>query len=126
MKSLIFSLVIFATPLTDVMPDMTGITKALKTGNAEALSKYFGEDVELALIDDEDIYEKEEARDKLAKFFSSNPPKSFNQVHKGTSKGEDSHYVIGDLVANGDTFRVYIYLEETEDSYVIQELRIEE
>ncbi len=126
MKSLLFSLVVFAAPLSVVLPDMSGITKALKTGNAEALSSFFEEDVELALIDDEDIYEKDEAQEKLAEFFSNHPPKSFNQVHKGTSKGEDSHYVIGDLTANGKTFRVYIYLEETEDSYIIQELRIEE
>ncbi len=126
MKSLIFSLVIFAAPLSSVMPDMSGITKALKTGNSEALSSFFDEDVELALLDDEDIYEKAEAKAKLTRFFESHPPKSFSQVHKGTSKGEDSHYVIGDLVADGTTYRVYIYLEETEDSYIIQELRIEE
>ncbi len=126
MKVLIFSFVIFASPITENLPDMSGITKALKTGNAEDLSSYFDEDVELALIDDEDMYGKEEAKEKLSSFFSSNPPTSFTQVHKGTSKGEDSHYVIGDLVVDGKTFRVYIYLEETEDSYIIQELRIEE
>ena len=40
--------------------------------------------------------------------------------------GAGSHYVIGDLKAGGATYRVYIHLEETKDSYIIQELRIEE
>lgn len=125
MKSLLFCLVMFAAPLTEDLPDMSGITKALQSGDATALASFFASDVELAVLDDEDLYDKAEAEKILAKFFSSNKPKSFSQVHKGTSKGKDSHYVIGDLVSSNKTYKIYIYLEEVGDTYQIEELRIE-
>ena len=115
----------FAAPLTADLPDMSGITKALQSGDATALASFFASDVELAVLDNEDLYDKAEAEKILAKFFSSNQPKSFSQVHKGTSKGKDSHYVIGDLVSSTKTYKIYIYLEDVGGSYQIEELRIE-
>ena len=126
MKSIMFCLVLFTISVTVDLPDMTGITTALKAGNAEDLSSFFSSDVELAILDDEDLYSKNEAKELVGAFFTENPPASFSQVHKGTSKGEDSHYVIGDLVAGSKTYRIYIYLKEVDDKYQIQELRIEE
>ncbi len=126
MKSLLICLVMVVTPMVEGLPDMTGITKALRSGDATTLASYFADDVELAIVDDEDMYAKDEAEKLLANFFASHKPKSFSQVHKGTSKGEDSHYVIGDLVAGSETYRIYIYLKEVGDSYQIEELRIEE
>ncbi len=126
MKSLIFCMVFFISSEPSVLPDMTGITNALKSGNAEVLSRYFDESVELAILDDEDLYSKEEAKELLSEFFSSHKVSTFSQVHKGTSKGEDSHYVIGDLDTAGENYRVYLYLKVNGDQFVIQELRIEE
>ncbi len=108
------------------MPDMTAITQALKSGDAKSLSSFFDENVEIAVMDDEDVYAKEDASEIIASFFETNKPKSFNQIHKGTSRGADSHYVIGDLVAGGKTYRVYIYMKEHDGAYKIHELRIEE
>lgn len=125
MKSLLFCFVMFAAPLTQNAPDMSGVTKALRTGDAAALAAYFTADVELAILDDEDLYSKEEAEKILAKFFSSNPSKSFSQIHVGSSKGENSHYVIGELVAGTGTYRTYVYLKETGNSFQIEEIRIE-
>lgn len=115
----------FAAPLSSSLPDMSGITKALQSGDAASLASFFASDVELAVAGNEDLYSKAEAQKILAKFFSANKPTAFSQVHKGTSKGKDSHYVIGDLVAGGKTYKIYIYLEEKKDTYEIQELRIE-
>lgn len=126
MKSILICLVMIATPMSESLPDMSGITKALRSGDATTLASFFAEDVELAVMEDEDMYAKDEAEKLLADFFSQNKPKSFSQVHKGTSRGEDSHYVIGDLVAGSKTYRIYIYLKEIGDTYQIEELRIEE
>jgi hypothetical protein len=125
MKNLLFCLVMFAAPFSDSLPDMSGITKALQSGDATALASFFASDVELAVLDNEDLYDKAQAEKILTKFFSTNKPKSFSQVHKGTSKGKDSHYVIGDLVSGSKTYKIYIYLEEVGDTYEIKELRIE-
>lgn len=125
MKSLLFCFVLFAAPLSQTVPDMSGITKALRTGDAATLASFFTEDVEVAILDDEDLYSKEEAEKILAKFFASNPSKSFSQVHLGTSKGANSHYVIGELVAGAKTYRTYVYVKESEGSIQIEEIRIE-
>lgn len=125
MKSLLLCLVMFAAPFSDDLPDMSGIIKALQTGNTVALASFFASDIELAVLGNEDLYKKADAQKIMAKFFANHKPTSFSQVHKGTSKGKDSHYVIGDLVAGGKTYKIYIYLEEVGDTYQIQELRIE-
>lgn len=106
-------------------PDFAGITKALSKGDVQTLSSYLNETVELAVGDEEDIYDKAEAISVIKNFFKSHPPKSFSEVHKGTSKGNDSQYCIGNLIAGGKTYRVYIYLKSTSDKYLIQELRID-
>ncbi len=126
MKSLIFCLLMVVSPTINELPDLTGITTALRSGDAESLASFFDEEVELALLDEEDVYDKDDAKNLVAEFFKSHTAKSFSQVHKGTSKGEDSHYVIGDLSAGTETYRIYIYLKEIDGQYKIQELRIEE
>lgn len=124
MKSLLLCFALTAAQA--LLPDMTGITNALRSGDAEALSAFLADEVELAILTEEDAYSKAEAKALLKGFFAKHSTKSFSQVHKGTSKGEDSHYVIGDLEAGGKTFRIYIYLEVVGDQYRIVELRIEE
>ncbi len=113
----------FATEPEDVNID--AITGALSSGNAEALGAYFDESVEVAVLDDENIYSKAEAIAKVKDFFAKNPPTAFSQVHQGASKGKDSQYCIGNMTAGGKTFRVYVYLGNTGGKSMIQELRFD-
>lgn len=108
-----------------VTPNLDSISKALSKGDSTTLSQYFDDSVEISIMDEEDIYDKSEAKAIISGFFSKNAPSSFNQVHKGTSKGKDSHYCIGNLKAGGTTFRVYLYMKVLGGSYVIQEIRID-
>ncbi len=127
MKNLVFILfllpcVAFA-PATDA--SMSAISDAIKRGDVETLSKYFDADVEVAVLDDEDMYAKAEAKGIVKKFFAEYQPKTFSQVHQGTSKGKDSQYLIGNLVAGGTTFRVYLYMKVSNGNYLIQEIRFD-
>lgn len=124
MKSLIFILLLAPT-MAMVMPNFSGISQAISKGDAEALSQYFDESVEIAVLDEEDIYNKSEAKTIIEKFFTQYRPKSFSQVHQGTSKGQDSKYCIGNLVAGNSSFRVYLYMRVDGDSYLIQEMRFD-
>lgn len=105
---------------------MAHISKAINSGDVETLSKYFDENVEVAVMDNEDVYDKSQAKKVIGDFFSKNKPKSFNSVHEGTSKGKDSQYLIGNLVAGGASFRVYLYMKVSGSDVVIQELRFDE
>jgi len=108
-------------PFFAFTPNMDSISKALGSGDVESLSRYFDESVDI----NDDFYDKAEAKKEVKKFFSKNPPKSFSLIHKGTSKGEDSKYFIGNLNAGSGTFRVYVYLKVANRQMVIQELRFD-
>lgn len=105
--------------------DLSSITKALNSGDATTLSKYFDSDVELSILDNEDFYSKAEASKIVTTFFNDNITKSFTRAHSGQSKGSDSQYVIGNLSTSVGTYRVYIYLKISGSKALIQELRID-
>lgn len=104
------------------LPD---ITKAISSGDADALGQYFDQSVEVAVLDQEDIYDKAQAVGVVKQFFAKNAPKSFSQVHQGASKGADSQYVIGNLNTSGGTFRAYVYVKTSGGKTLIQELRFD-
>lgn len=105
--------------------NLDAITKALSSGDADALGQYFDANVEIAVLDKEETYAKAEAIKVIKDFFAKNKPTSFKQVHQGASKGQDSQYCIGNMTANSGTYRVYIYMKVSGGKEVIQELRFD-
>lgn len=127
MKNFLF--VIFLLPSIAMVEadeyNLDAISKAIGSGNADALGQYFDTNVEVAVMDSEKTYSKTEAVKVVKDFFGKNSPKSFKQVHQGASKGQDSQYCIGNMVASSGTFRVYVYMKVTGGKYLIQELRFD-
>ncbi len=105
--------------------NLDAITKAISTGNADALGQYFDNSVEIAVLDKEETYAKAEAVKVVKDFFAKNKPTTFKQVHQGASKGQDSQYCIGNMTAASGTYRVYIYMKVSGTKQVIQELRFD-
>lgn len=128
MKKLLFILliapsIVFAT----VAPDnLKSISDAISNGDADALSQYFDNKVEVSILDDENLFDKAQAKKALQSFFTKNKPKSYTLVHNGTSKGAGSKYTIGNLKANGKVYRVYVYMKVVGKDYTIQEISISE
>ncbi|MFT4760989.1 MAG: hypothetical protein ACI9XO_004875 [Paraglaciecola sp.] len=127
MKNLLFVFILipmlsFATNPVD---GLSAISQAISAGDADALGTYFDAQVEISVLDNEDYYSKTEAVAVVKKFFAQHKPQSFKEMHQGTSKGKDSQYCIGNLVANGGTFRVYVYMKNSGAQPVIQELRFD-
>ena len=127
MKNLLFVLILvpMLTFATNPVDGFSGISEAISQGNAEALGAYFDSQVEISVLDSEDYYTKAEAIKVVKNFFAKYKPQSFKEMHQGTSKGKDSQYCIGNLVADGGTFRVYVYMKNGGDKPVIQELRFD-
>ena len=117
--ALVFSVAATATAQLDAVVD------ALSRGSAPAVSAHFDETVELVLPGVEDILPRAEAESALAQFFAANPPRAFERVHGGSSKGVAGSYVIGSLACASGTYRVYIYSDGAAGG-AVQELRIEE
>ena len=105
--------------------NLDAITKAISSGNADALGQYFDANVEIAVMDKEETYAKAQAIQVVKDFFSKNKPSTFKQVHQGASKGQDSQYCIGNMTASSGTYRVYIYMKVSGAKQVIQELRFD-
>ena len=105
---------------------LDGITKAMKSGDAAALSEYFDSDVELTILNDVDILNKQSAKKEIDSFFKTNTPSGYAQLHQGTSKGQRGQYSIGKLTTDNGKFRVYIYMKVEGGKHLIQELRFEE
>lgn len=123
MKNLIiYTLCLFAVSAHG----QTDIFEAIRSGNAEQVTKLMDRSVELCFDDKVDFVDRPQASKALAKFFKANPPKSFNRVHKGNSPGADSKYLIGKYVStNGNSYRVYIFSKNLGSGQVIQELRFD-
>jgi hypothetical protein len=127
MKNFLF--VLLLTPLVGFVANneynLDAIARAISSGDADALGQYFDANVEVAVMDKEETYSKANAVKIVKDFFAKNKPASFKQVHQGASKGQYSHYCIGNMTANSGNYRVYIYMKATGGKYVIQELRFD-
>ena len=124
MKAIIFCVLASSLPIISGL-NVAEITRAISRGDADGISIYFDESVELAILNDEDVYSKTEASKKLKAFFNEYPPQGYSQVHRGTSKSTDSVYCIGNLSTGKAVFRVYIYMRVNGEQHLIQEVRFD-
>jgi hypothetical protein len=115
----------FALMANQGNPSLEAIAKALSAGDVDALSKYFADNVEISILDNEQQVSKAKATDTLRSFFNSSKPKSFSQVHQGTSRESSDQYCIGNMTAANGSYRVYIYLKMNGANASIQEIRFD-
>ena len=106
----------------DIYDDLAA---AIRAGDARQIAAHFDNKVDLALSSVEDVYSKAQAELLIKDFFSKNPPKSFNLVHKGSSK-EGTLFAVGTLnCTNGKTFRVSFVMKTVKGVNILQEFRFE-
>lgn len=96
---------------------------SLKSGNAKVLSRYFNQNVDLVVLDDQNVYSKAQAQQIVGNFFSNYPPESFLVVHDSGKEG--AKFVIGTLKTKNGSFRVYFLLKQNDGKEYIHQLRIE-
>jgi len=93
---------------------IASVKGAITEGNADRLSTYFSELVELNLQEQKDNYSKAQAQFVLKNFFTKFPPTSFEYIHQGSSK-KGIQYAIGKYHYRGGSFRVYMLIKESSD-----------
>ena len=109
-------------PLLDISDD---VAVAVKTGIAVNVGKFFSANVDMKILDKEDVYSKTQAVLILKDFFSKNPIKSFDVMHKGTSKTGDQFAIGIYETSSGKKFRTYFLFKKEGNVLTIQQLRIE-
>jgi hypothetical protein len=119
----LFTIVSLAAINQDQSKIPSGISIAIKSGNAAELSKYMNSTVELLLLEKEDFYKKAVAETILKDFFNEYHTKDFIIRHQGASN--DAQYAIGNLETEKGSFRVYILLKKVDQELLIHIIRIE-
>ena len=99
------------------------ISRYLGNGEAEKLSAWFSNSVEITILGESNTCSRSQARQILKSFYASYTPRSFEITHKA-SQG-NMKYAIGNLKAGGETFVVTVFLCMKDNCYDIHQLKIE-
>lgn len=99
------------------------VSKYMAAGNVEALSAWFAENLEIAVLSRESAASKAQACRILKTFFDNYTPRSFDVTHTAGRAG--MKYALGTLKAGGETFHVTIFMSCKDGTYRIQQLKIE-
>lgn len=99
------------------------ISKYLASGDAESLSAWFSDNLEISIMSSTNNSSKNQAKQILKTFFSSHTPRSFEINH--TASRSNTKYALGYLNAGGELFEVTIFVSKSKDRYVIQQLKID-
>ncbi len=118
-KPLIALVILIAAALSvSAQADITpAVIQSLGKGDAAGIGKHLVPSVDVTILDDEDMYPRDQVVAKLGQFFQKNP-------HQGTSKLDD-HYRIGDLTTSNGLFRVTFFMKKSGSTMEIKQLRIE-
>ncbi|MBP6978303.1 MAG: DUF4783 domain-containing protein [Bacteroidales bacterium] len=101
------------------------VAQAVRLGNADLLSTFFGPSVDITLIQTEGTYSKTQAMLIMKDFFTRYPPDGFEIKHQGSSDN-GSQYLIGNYSSSNITYRTYILLKKVADAFIIQQIQFEE
>jgi Domain of unknown function (DUF4783) len=126
MKSLLTSLLVVVTVMMSSFTQPSTIDEVigtLRTGDADGLSKYFDDNVELTLPVKSDSYSKAQAQVILKDFFVNNVVKGFELKHKGDGPGGQGQYCIGTLQTKSGNFRAHVFMKTKGSKEVVKEIR---
>lgn len=99
------------------------ISKYLSHGDAEKLSAWFSDNLEMTIFSDSNNSSRNQARQIMKSFFSAYTPRSFEITHKAGRS--NMKYALGTLNAGGEVFIVTIFVNFKDNGYKIQHLKIE-
>ena len=97
------------------------IETSLKAGSARELVKYCNETFELKINGESASYSRNQAEMVLRKFFQRNPVRGFSYIHRGSSN-EGLKYSIGKYSYDSGSYRVVMFLKESDSGYQIYRL----
>ncbi|OFY30235.1 MAG: hypothetical protein A2275_09975 [Bacteroidetes bacterium RIFOXYA12_FULL_35_11] len=116
-----FSLFSLSDKTKDNIPEV--IITAIKTGNAKELAKYFNQNVELVILNQEDVYSKAQAELIIKDFFAKNTPSDFSVLHQGGKEG--ARFAVGEIKTNNGNYRIFFLLKIINEQPYIHQFRVE-
>ena len=112
----------FSLVLTSFKPiySIEEVVTAMRSGNANQLSRYFDDRIDIQLPTKSDNYSRTQAEMILKDFFSSNEVRNFQVKHKGENNG--AQFCIGLLETRNGNYRTKLYMKQKGDRQVLQEI----
>jgi hypothetical protein len=114
---------LFTLSLLSFSYSIDDVVSAIKTGDANKMSRYFDNLVEITLHERSNSYSRSQAEVILKDFFSNSGVKSFKVLHKVTNN--DSEFCVGSLTTKNGEFRTTIFMKTRGDKKLLQELRFD-
>ncbi len=91
--------------------------------DAEKLSTFFNDRVEITLQGQSKEYAKNQAKYVMKDFLNTYPPAAFSFTHEGQT--ENTIYALATYRSPEGTFEVDLYLKLDQDGYVIDQIKFE-
>lgn len=120
---LVLSILTFFFSSFKVNTGIDEVVAAMRSGNSTLIAKYFDDRVDISMPDKSNTYSKTQAELVLKDFFTNNPVKKFEIIHKGENAG--SQFCIGTLYTKNGSFRTTIFMKQKGGGQLLQELRFE-
>jgi hypothetical protein len=111
---------------TERHPALAGlddVINALRTGNAQELSKYVDDNIVIYLPDKNDTYSRAQAVMVLRDFFANNGVKGFEVQFKGMNGG--TQYCIGKLLTKSGSYRTTVFMNTKGNKQLVKEIRFQ-
>ena len=99
------------------------ISKYLAAGDADRLSAWFSDNLEVTIFSTSNDSSRSQARQIMKSFFKSYTPRSFDISH--TAGRANMKYALGTLNAGGEMFLVTIFVNFKDNGYKIQQIKVE-
>ena len=99
------------------------VISALRTGNAQELSKYVDDNIEISLPDKSDSYSRAQAVMVLKDFFTNTGVTGFEVQFKGENGG--SQFCVGKLTTRSGSFRTTVFMKTKDGRQLVKEIRFQ-
>jgi hypothetical protein len=124
MRKIIFLSTVIIAFMSSAFKPIVGlddVINALKSGNAQELSRYIDDNVEISLPDKSDNYSRAQALMVLKDFFNNNGVTGFDVQFKG--ENGSGQYCIGNLKTKSGVYRTTVFMKKKDDKQLIKEIR---
>ena len=124
-KILLFSSIAFLILASAFKPanGLDDVIGALRKGNAQELSKYVDENIQISLPDKSDNYSKAQAVMVLKDFFTNNGVTGFDIQFKGENGG--SQFCVGKLQTKSGSYRTTVFMKTKDSRQLVKEIRFQ-
>ncbi|HEU4472761.1 MAG TPA: DUF4783 domain-containing protein [Flavisolibacter sp.] len=121
---LLFSLVaVFSAKAFTPISGLDDVIGALRSGNAQELSKYVDDNIEISLPDKSDSYSRAQAVMVLKDFFANNGVKGFEVQFKGENGG--NQFCVGKLQTKSGSYRTTVFMKTKDGRQLVKEIRFQ-